>query len=382
MMLPADMPEAVRPDAPALRPVKPVQIPRLLLPILIPVVCVMLPIAAAVNVDALHQLGDRAFGSGLGWTLPVIVVGYEFAATGVYFLSPKLLPKLKSASKIGMILGFSGTVGLSILYTVVYGDGDVLLKIGLKPVPSLIAVALVHMLVIVWEGKQEAAEVNAAMEAEAAPVEANHRADMDALRQKQEALEAELVRKQEALDAVRAEADAARKREALEARRRKRLEADLDALRQKQEAEATRKQEAEAEADAWKQAEAVALMRPEAPVEAKAVPEPEAQHAPEADPVASEPEAEVSEGPHLRLVISPKRRRLPRVKDAWKLRALEGLAQAEAAGQNPMKVVPSSLKHLFPDGISNKIISNAVIYAKALWEEGVRPADFRQQEAS
>ncbi|GAA2322393.1 hypothetical protein GCM10010149_89460 [Nonomuraea roseoviolacea subsp. roseoviolacea] len=347
-MLPPLPPE---PIPASLLPRKAVRIPKLLLPLLALVVIIALPVAAAVNVEALNHLGEKLYGSELAWTLPAVVVGYEFVSTGVYFMTPKLLPGLRRSAFVGAILGFVGTVALSILYTALYGSGDIELKIFMKPVPSLIAIAFTHMLVLVWHAKQEAAEVNASLEASSSlPPNDPPNEEEAPPAPSQAEIEAAIAA---AVDAALAPVVA----ELAEAKAALRLR---PAPRPRPRPE--RKQEAPAPVLPPEP------VLPEEPVQEALVPE-------TATKQEAEAEAPQEQKQEARL------KSLPRVHDRHKIRALKLMEEAVAAGQDPMKLLPSKAKDRFPEDISNKQVGNALIVAKHLWMQGVRAADFSEAVA-
>ncbi|MDP9870339.1 MULTISPECIES: hypothetical protein [Streptosporangium] len=138
-------------------------VPRILLAITPPAML----IAASTNYDSLLQLGRAIHLGALDWTLPITVIGYEFASTAVYFLTPRGHRTLKRSAAFGAIFGLVLTIGLAALWLAI-DDGllaaDFWLRLALKPIPSLVAAAFGHMLVLVWFSRQPA--VVAAAEAD------------------------------------------------------------------------------------------------------------------------------------------------------------------------------------------------------------------------
>ncbi|MFI6495876.1 hypothetical protein [Nonomuraea typhae] len=149
-------------------------IPRPLLPLL---ACVAIPsmgIAASTNVEALQEFGHQLYGGGLAWTLPTAVIGYEIVSSIVFFLSPRSLPGLRKSAAIGALIGFAATVLLAMLWAFIESGalpGGLWLIVIMKPVPSLIAAAFLHMLVMVWQ--EHAAARDTAASESAAETEAD-----------------------------------------------------------------------------------------------------------------------------------------------------------------------------------------------------------------
>ncbi|MEV4454341.1 hypothetical protein [Microbispora sp. NPDC049633] len=301
----------------------------------------MMLIAALTNFDHLINLG-RAIGmGGLAWSLPVAVITYEVISTAVFFTTPRQHAGLRKSAAIGAVLGLSMTMGLSALWQSI-ADGAVevnlLWKLVLVPVPSLVGAAFLHQLVLAISGGHGEAEAEAEAEADA-------------------------------------EADAV-----------------IAALR-RPEAEATETATETAAPEAVVSVEAEAPPAPEAPEAPPA-------EAPAADsgsaPEAPQPEAPVlpvvpvaaasapPRRPRVTAVLPPRPEapeavKLPRVAPEHVDRALVVLRRAVEAGLRPEDVKSGKVLKDFPAGVGDRTVRNALRVARFQLEMEARKQN-RQQE--